>query len=62
EAWNKIGDSKRAAQFQEQAVQLAPNSPQPWLNLAEIYESAGRSADADRAKARAASLTQTQSQ
>ncbi|MGA8876462.1 MAG: tetratricopeptide repeat protein, partial [Candidatus Korobacteraceae bacterium] len=62
EAWNKFGDSKRAAQFQEQAVQLAPNSPQPWLNLAEIYESAGRSADADRAKARAASLTQTQSQ
>jgi len=62
EAWNKIGDPKRAAQFQEQAVQIAPNSPQPWLNLAEIYESAGRSADADRAKARAASLTQTQSQ
>jgi tetratricopeptide (TPR) repeat protein len=62
EAWNKIGDPKRAAQFQEQAVQVAPNSPQPWLNLAEMYESAGRSADADRAKARAASLTQTQSQ
>lgn len=62
EAWNKIGNAGRAAQFQEQAVQLAPNSPQPWLNLAEIYESAGRSADADRAKARAASLSQTQSQ
>jgi tetratricopeptide (TPR) repeat protein len=61
EAWSKIGDAKQAAQFQERAVQLAPNSPQPWLNLAEIYESAGRSADADRAKARAASLTQTQS-
>ena len=62
EAWNKIGDPKRAALFQEQAVQLAPNTPQPWLNLAEIYESAGRSADADRAKARAATLTQNQSQ
>jgi Tfp pilus assembly protein PilF len=56
EAWTKMGRPERATQFQEQAVQLAPNSPQPWLNLAEIYQSAGRSADADRAKAHAASL------
>jgi len=60
EAWTKIGDPKRAAFFQEQAVQLAPNAPQPWLNLAEIYQLQGRSADADRAKARAASLTENQ--
>jgi tetratricopeptide (TPR) repeat protein len=61
EAWSKIGDPKRAIAFQEQAVQLAPEAPQPWLNLAEIYQSQGRSADAERAKARAASLTQNQS-
>jgi tetratricopeptide (TPR) repeat protein len=60
QAWSKLGDPKQAAFFQEQAVQLAPNTPQPWLNLAEIYQSQGRSADADRAKARAASLTESQ--
>ena len=60
EAWSRIGDTKRAASFQEQAVQLAPNAPQPWLNLAEIYQQEGRAADADRAKARAASLTDNQ--
>ena len=61
QAWSRIGDTKKAVFYQEQAVQLAPNTPQPWLNLAEIYESQGRSADADRAKARAASLTENQS-
>jgi len=60
-AWSKIGDAKQAALFQEQAVQLAPDARQSWLNLAEIYQSQGRSADADRAKARAASLTDDQS-
>lgn len=60
EAWNRVGDTKRAALFQEEAVQLAPNAPQPWLNLAEIYQQEGRSADADRAKARAASLSDSQ--
>ncbi len=62
EAWSRIGDSKRAAFFQEQAVQLAPTVPQPWLNLAAIYQLQGRSADADRAKARAASLTASEAQ
>jgi tetratricopeptide (TPR) repeat protein len=61
EAWSKLGDPKQAAFFQEQAVQLAPDARQSWLNLAEIYQSQGRSADAERAKARAASLTEDQS-
>ena len=61
EAWSHIGNASRAVFFQEQAVQLAPNAPQPWLNLAEIYQQEGRSADADRAKARAASLSDSQS-
>lgn len=58
EAWKQMGDAKRAASFQEEAVKLAPDAPQPWLNLAAIYELQGRSADADRAKARAASLAE----
>jgi tetratricopeptide (TPR) repeat protein len=62
EAWSKIGDARQAAFFQEQAVQLAPDARQSWLNLAEIYQSQGRVADAERAKARAASLTEDQSQ
>ncbi len=61
EAWSKIGDAKQAAFYQEQAVQLAPDARQAWLNLAEIYQSQGRSADAERAKARAASLAEDQS-
>ncbi len=60
EAWKQLGDTKRAAAFQEEAVKLAPDAPQPWLNLAAIYELQGRSADADRAKARAASLAENQ--
>jgi len=61
EAWSKIGDPKQAALFQEQAVQLAPDVRQSWLNLADIYQSQGRAADAERAKARAASITEDQS-
>ena len=60
-AWSKIGDTTKAAFFQEEAVQLAPDAPQPWLNLAQIYQQQSRAADADRAKARAASLSENQS-
>jgi tetratricopeptide (TPR) repeat protein len=60
-AWSRSGDPARAVSFQEEAVRLAPDIPQPWLNLAQIYELQGRSADADRAKAHAASLTENQS-
>lgn len=61
EAWRRLGDNHRAAQAQEQAVQLAPNERQPWLNLAQIYELLGRPAEADRAKAHAASLANSPS-
>jgi tetratricopeptide (TPR) repeat protein len=61
EAWSKIGDPKQAVFFQEQAVQIAPDVRESWLNLAEMYQSQGRSADAERAKAHAASLADDQS-
>ena len=56
EAWRRIGDIRQATEFQTQAAQLAPNAQRAWLNLAQLYELAGRSADAERAKAHAASL------
>lgn len=56
EAWRRIGDIGQATEFQQQAAQLAPNAQRAWLNLAQLYELAGRSADAERAKAHAASL------
>jgi len=56
QAWRSMGDNSRAIQFQEHAVQLAPNVRQSWINLAHMYELMGRFTDADRARARAASL------
>jgi len=59
-AWSARGDTAQATSFQEEAVRLAPDAPQPWLNLAKLYRQQGRSADADRAKARAAVLAENQ--
>ena len=59
-AWNALGDAGQAISFQEDAAQLAPDSPQPWLNLAKLYQLQGRVADAERANARAATLLQNQ--
>jgi len=56
QAWRNIGDNGQAVKFQEQAAQLAPNARRPWLNLAQLYALLGRSADAERARAHAASL------
>ena len=60
-AWYALGDAAQATSFQEEAVRLAPDAPQPWLNLAKLYQLQGRAADADRANARAATLAENQS-
>ncbi len=60
-AWSKMGDPTKAALFQEEAVELAPDAAQPWLNLAQIYQQGGRTADANRARAHAAGLAENQS-
>ncbi len=60
QAWRNIGDNGRAMEFQEQAAQLAPNARRPWLNLAQLYDLLGRSADAERARTHAASLPYNQ--
>jgi tetratricopeptide (TPR) repeat protein len=60
EAWEILGNVERATSYQEEAVRLAPDVPQAWLNLAQLYHLDGRSADADRAKERAATLGENQ--
>jgi tetratricopeptide (TPR) repeat protein len=60
DAYKQIGDLGRAASYQEEAVQIAPDQYEAWNSLAGIYQSLGRSADAGRARTRAASLTQNQ--
>ena len=57
QAWRIVGDNTQVLKFQEQAAQLAPNARQPWLNLAQLYTRMGRSADAEHARAHAASLS-----
>ena len=39
------------------AAQLRPSAPEPWTDLAKLYDSLGRSADATAARAKAAQLT-----
>jgi len=61
QAWRNIGDNGQAVKFQEQAAQLAPDARRAWFNLAQLYALLGRSADAERARAHAASLPNNQS-
>jgi tetratricopeptide (TPR) repeat protein len=59
-AYEILGDVQQAISYQEEAIQLAPDAPQPWLNLAQLYHLDGRSADEERAKAHAATLKENQ--
>lgn len=55
-AYEILGDVQQAISYQEQAIRLAPDEPQPWLNLARLYHLDGRPTDEERAKAQAATL------
>jgi tetratricopeptide (TPR) repeat protein len=59
-AYEILGDVQQAISYQEEAIRLAPDEPQPWLNLAQLYHLDGRSADEERAKAQAATLADSQ--
>jgi Flp pilus assembly protein TadD len=48
-----LGDFSQAIRFQEETVKLAPDSSRDWLDLADLYDRAGRKADAQRARERA---------
>ncbi len=55
-AYEILGDIPRGISYQEEAIRLAPDEPQPWLNLAGLYHLDGRLADEESAKAQAATL------
>ena len=59
-AYEILGDIPQGILYQEEATRLAPDEPQPWINLAELYHLDGRSADEERAKAHAATLQESQ--
>jgi len=52
-AFSSMGQMNEALASQEEAVKLAPQIPRYWLDLANIYDRAGRSGDAERARKRA---------
>jgi tetratricopeptide (TPR) repeat protein len=55
-AWQSQGDVDRAIQFQKQAVELTPDDPARWTQLAELYKTQGRADLAQQADQRAAEL------
>ncbi len=57
-AWAALGNLERATSSEEEAVRFAPNLPQVWQQLAQLYQAQGRSADAERARERAAKLAE----
>ncbi len=59
-AYEILGDIQQAISYQEEAIRLAPDAPQPWLNLAQLYHLDGRPGDEERAKAHAATLAENQ--
>jgi len=57
-AWEALGNLDKATAYQEKAANLQPNAPQPWRRLAQFYDETGRTADAAKARQRAAALAQ----
>jgi tetratricopeptide (TPR) repeat protein len=55
-AWDALGDIGKATSYQEEAARLAPNAPQPWRRLGQLYERQGRTDDANRAREHAAEV------
>lgn len=49
-SWYYLGDLRRAISFEEQAARLLPDADL-WLQLANLYDQAGRSEDANRTRA-----------
>ncbi len=54
--WRSQGDLGQAISFQEEAVQLDPDAADAWSHLAKLYQRQGRTADQQRAEARAEAL------
>ena len=52
-AFYQLGDLPRAVSYQEEAVKFAPNDAKLWMGLADLYQSEGRTAEAEQARSRA---------
>jgi tetratricopeptide (TPR) repeat protein len=61
-AWTVLGDLKQATSFQEEAVQLAPESADAWSHLAKLYQRQGQFESQYRAEERAAKLAKPPAQ
>jgi tetratricopeptide (TPR) repeat protein len=48
--WSALGDLQRAISFQEETVELEPDRFDDWTYLANLYDQAGRSEDARKAR------------
>jgi len=57
-SWLYLGDLRRAISYDEEAARLLPDSDL-WLQLASLYERAGRLQDAERVRSEALALRQT---
>jgi tetratricopeptide (TPR) repeat protein len=60
-ATRALGDIKAAIALEEEAVQLAPERQDDWLELGALYDLQGRPGDADRARKRALEISVQQS-
>ena len=56
DAWRILGETQRATESAEEAVQVDPESADAWSALAKLYEQQGRSAEQRRAEERATAL------
>ncbi len=56
-AWALLGDTRRAAEFELEAVKLTPENASRWRELGSLYQSLGRSSDAERAMQKAQDLS-----
>jgi tetratricopeptide (TPR) repeat protein len=60
--WSALGDVPRAITFEEETVRLTPDRSDDWLLLAQLYDSQRRTADAQKARERAATAVRDPSQ
>jgi tetratricopeptide (TPR) repeat protein len=49
-SWSALGDLNRAIVFQQEAVRLAPEMPENWLYLANLYDRGGKAEEAQQAR------------
>ena len=56
-AYSELGEWQRAIEFQQAAIQWAPEDASAWMKLAAIYEKAGHNQLAEQAREQARSLS-----